>query len=105
MIIIFKNDGKDKLEMSSYFEMKGSTSGARSGTEQRTFMCVLCLFPEEFKLNASGVDQWIRWTWDFTGHSEGLGAHMYVYWELVKMMWYWLILPRVKWTIILARLI
>lgn len=43
--------------MSSYFEMKASTSGAGSGTEQHAFIWVLCLSPEEFKLNALGHDQ------------------------------------------------
>lgn len=102
-MLVIKNDGNEKLEMSSYFKMKASASGASSGTKQHTFICVLCLSPEEFMLNALGHDPWIWWAWDHTGHLEGLGAHMCVCWELVKMMWYRLILPRVKNPIILKR--
>lgn len=102
-MFVIKNDGNEKLEMSSYFKMKASASGASSGTEQHTFICVLCLSPEEFMWNALGHDPWIWWAWDHTGHLEGLGAHTCVCWELVKMMWSRLILPRVKSPIILKR--
>lgn len=96
-MIIITNESNGNLEIWSCFKREKSTPGASFGTLKK-FSSVLSLFPEEFKLNASGHTGALTMVrMRYTGLLNGLGVFMY-FKNTVMMMKCRLILPSSKMT-------